>query len=340
MHLDGLRRRSRFHRQPGRTPQLRERKVLEIQTRDLAVFELLQRYRYLPINFIRALLPADLRGQSYKRFQERMGQLYHEGYLNRPNRQREAENARWRHLVYELDHRARIELRERGMNEAHRPGFGRNFRHELMVCLVQASIEIACNETPGLEYVSWRHILQHAATPESTKTSKRPFRIPVVLDGVHTAIAPDGWPSGIRYSSPSGGRYALCFPGHETDCATEPLAPSDVLARANIECKLRAYLAIYERRTHQMHFGFPNMIVPFVTTSRKRMGNMMALLAKITGGKGSSFLLFKCMPQFASMGASPEPTANFLSEPWERVGHPPLELIAELHAGAQNRGAA
>lgn len=67
------------------------------------------------------------------------------------------------------------------------------------------------------------------------------------------------------------------FPGVETDTGTEPLQTYDI-ERSSISRKFLAYLSIENNRTYHPHFGFPNMFVPFVTTTVTRMRSMMALL--------------------------------------------------------------
>ena len=83
--------------------------------------------------------------------------------------------------------------------------------------------------------------------------------------------------------------------------------------------KYFGYLEVARRKTYQKHFDFPNMIVPVVTTSKKRMLNMMKLLNETTNGKGCSFIIFKYVPHFTSMEKTPEPTDILLTRDWERV---------------------
>src|SRR5258708_36971362 len=72
-------------------------KKLEITERDLEIFKLLQRYRYLRSTFIHAFVG----GKSEPRFKERLGHLYHEGnYPNRPVEQWEYANARYKPGAY------------------------------------------------------------------------------------------------------------------------------------------------------------------------------------------------------------------------------------------------
>jgi hypothetical protein len=46
------------------------------------------------------------------------------------------------------------------------------------------------------------------------------------------------------------------------------------------------------------------------------------MVHELTTGMGSPVLLFKTMPPLDSVGAAPAPSPDFLSGPWNRVGHP------------------
>jgi len=342
MQRDTLNRRKRFHKLPGKTKHTGERRQLEITARDVAVFKILARYRYLPIDFIWRLLPADIRGTCYKRFQERMGELHHQDYLNRPRAQRRSENAKSRPLIYELGSQGKAECRARGIEIYPRLSDRQQFPHDLMACMVMAYIEIACAETQGLQLVTWEDILEHPATPEVLRASKHPLsipKIPIRLNGTSVSAKRDSRPFGIRGYGDGGNHYAFCSTGIEADCSNEPLRPSDITARANIEAKLRGYLYIEEEKVYQTHFGFPNNLDFFITTSKRRMRNIMQLFSDLTGGKGADHVLFAYLPNMNSVETAPEPNAEFFLQNFERVGHPPFNIINELHAALQ-KGAA
>ena len=95
-------RRSRMRRK-------RTGKRIELSERDIEIFRLLDRYRYLRSNFLYAFVG----GASETRFKERLGDLYHEGgYIDRPRQQWQFANCRSMPIIYELgDAGARV-LRE------------------------------------------------------------------------------------------------------------------------------------------------------------------------------------------------------------------------------------
>jgi hypothetical protein len=122
-------------------------------------------------------------------------------------------------------------------------------------------------------------------------------------------------------------RSFLFFPGVEADCGTEPVDATDP-ERSSIAKKFAAYLAIAEQGIHRSHFGFPNFFVPFITTTEARLNSMMALVERLTGKQGSKILLFKTFPTLTSPERPPAAGGHMLTEPWHRVGFPPLCLSA------------
>jgi hypothetical protein len=137
MPLDSLNRRLRYHRK-------RIGKNITLTERDARIFRLLDRFRYLRSTFIHAFV-----GGNEKRLIERLGDLFHEGYLHRPTQQWQAFNARYTPAVYELDELGAALLRGRGEERTFadlvsrgRMGANRQFAHALMICDTLASIEL------------------------------------------------------------------------------------------------------------------------------------------------------------------------------------------------------
>src|ERR1700692_4432912 len=102
-----------MHRQPRRSRMRRTRtgKRIELTARDIEIFRLLEQYRYLRSTFIYAFVG----GESEKRFKERLGDLFHEGYIDRPNQQWEFARARHLPTVHESDTGAARALRDSGI---------------------------------------------------------------------------------------------------------------------------------------------------------------------------------------------------------------------------------
>src|SRR6266849_5640486 len=110
--------------------------------RDIEIFKLLTRYRYLPSDYIHAFVGGSLQALSRRlNFLSRKPNLY----LARPHQQRDSANANYRPLIYELDERGSRVLRERGLSFLPK-SYHRNFAHELVVAQIVASIELGKKE--------------------------------------------------------------------------------------------------------------------------------------------------------------------------------------------------
>tara|TARA_R110000868_G_scaffold71948_7_gene210094 strand:- start:763 stop:1695 length:933 start_codon:yes stop_codon:yes gene_type:complete len=296
-------------------------KRLELTARDLAIFELLERYRYLRSTFIHAFVG----GASETRFKERLGDLYHEGgYLDRPKEQWQFANARYMPVVYEATDNARRILIECGRagclegGEASKRGSGgqRQFAHTLMTCEVLASIELATIADPNLRFISAQEILIKA--PERTRNSSHPFRIPCSQPSDVTCVIPDGL-FGLEYLH--GGKKGYRFFALEVDRATMPVVRSRK-DQTSYLAKLLTYRDIIAKETHKSHLGLPNLFVLTVTVSERHKENIMQLFLKETSR--SAVFLFKALTEAAASGGVPKPDPQLLHEPWDCIGHSTL----------------
>jgi Replication-relaxation len=290
--------------------------------RDIEIFKLLVRFRYLPADYIHAFV-----GGSLKALNHRINLLSRKPnlYLARPTQQRHCADANYRRLIYQLDERGSRALRERGLSSLSKSYHG-NFNHELMVAQITASIELGTSQSPDIRLITWAEILASENTPKATRESATPasIRASYSLRGEAQTgdIIADAQPFGLERTI-DGKRSYLFFPGIEADCGTEPIDAGDP-ERSSIAKKFSAYLAVVEQGVHRSHFGFPNFFVPFITTSGVRMRSMMELLDRLTPGQGSKILLFKTFPSLTAAEKPPAPTGHMLTEPWQRVGFPPL----------------
>src|SRR5580692_9108432 len=92
-----------------RTPTCGARKAARLSAHDVAIFIALARYRYLPADYIHALI-----GGSFKHLIHRLNILSRQPnlFVARPVQQRENAAANHRHLIYELDQRGIHVLQE------------------------------------------------------------------------------------------------------------------------------------------------------------------------------------------------------------------------------------
>src|SRR5712692_10020682 len=125
-----------------RRPTLGARKTAHLSPHDIAIFAVLARYRYLPADYIHALV-----GGSFKHLVHRLNVLCREPnlFVVRPPQQRANANANHRPLTYELDLRGVQILQEQGI-EYERTRTPANFAHELMTCQIMASFELGARD--------------------------------------------------------------------------------------------------------------------------------------------------------------------------------------------------
>lgn len=330
-------RRSRFRREPiGQG--------YRITGNDVRILELLHRFRFLPSSYLTVFL--DDRNELALR--HRLTLLRHEaGLIDTPAASWQAANAHCRPAVYTLTRKGeQLLCSKRGLRPVAKGTCG--FKHELLVALFHASIALGVRDQPNIDHIGAEDILGHPKFPEAQRRKEDPFRIPVRLrytaprsgmtTTTTTSIRHDGSPFGLRYRKGAVSRY-LFFPGIEADRRTEPLS-SERSDRTSIRKHLGKTLTAFESDQYRRHLGIPNALVPIVTTSPTHMDSMMSLLLDLTDGAGSPGILFKAMPDFTTFEGFPPTTGHMLTEPWQRAGHLPYDILRELKQAAAQRQAA
>ena len=283
---------------------------IELSARDIEIFKLLSRYRYLRSTYIHAFVG----GASETRFKERLGDLFHEGYLDRPAQQWEFADARCMPAVHELGTDAVRALVESGENGGLPNTFlsaspHKQFKHSLMICEALASLELGAGASTTLRFITWPEILARA--PEATRVSPTPFRLPAPSGGY---LVPDGV-FGIEYGANAAKSYRFFV--LEADRGTMPIARS-MSGQTSYLAKPTAYGHVIARRAHKAHWGIPNLLVLTITTSEVRLTEMLKRLE----GESSAAYLFKAV-HGKELSA---PSSKLLSEPWQRSGLPPIAI--------------
>jgi hypothetical protein len=276
-----------------------DHRALYLSPRDLDIFRLLDPeygYRYLPSSWIHAFVGGDP-----LRLAKRLGRLARapNGYLTR--------HKDWyKHAVFERTAKADAQLGERRTRNRD------PFAHHLLEDIVQASIALGVAADPALRLVSWQQLAATGKVPATTLDAKRPHDIPLR----NGRLVPDGKPFAITRH----GRWLFVL-GKEIDRGTEPLIAN--YARRSIKEKLQHYHECFEDQRYTSHYGFPNSVVLFVTTSPVRMASMMELARTVIGP--CSYLLFAHTKDWANERRFPSPNGDLLG-PYQRVGHPPFNL--------------
>lgn len=271
---------------------------LAISERDLRIFRLLDpehAFHYLPSNWLHAFVGGDA-----QRVSKRLGRLAREphGYLVR-------RQARYKHAVYARTPKADAYLGEKRIRDRD------PFAHRLLQDLVTASLALTVSRTSGLTFLPWLDLAATGKIPAPTLDGPEPHAIPLQSG----KLIPDGKPIAIRAAT--RWRFVL---GLEIDRGTEPLTSPQ--ARRSIAKKLESYAECFASKLYTSHYGFPNAVVLFVTTSPARMQSMLALTERVIGP--CSYLLFARTTDWAIAPSFPPP-GDILGL-LQRVGHPPLDL--------------
>lgn len=304
----------------SRMKRTRSGKRVELTSRDIEIFRALSRLRYLSSTTLHALVG----GQSTTRFKDRLTTLFHEGFIDRPQPQWLLASCRHAPVVHELGAGAAKVLRSEADEVAPMTPLGdhphRQFQHSLMICEVLASIDLQLRQFPGRRLIGWQEIIGKAT--EHVRSSERPLRFAAsVVQGsgsrIDTVVEPDAV-FGIEYQQ--AGRTSYRFFALEADRGTMPIVRSNMNQSSYFK-KILAYRDVIARQIYKSQLGLPNLLVLTVTTSEKRMHEMMSFLQESFGA--SAPFLFK-VGQMAGHG--PDCATELMMRPWLRVGHPPLAI--------------
>jgi hypothetical protein len=265
---------------------------MKLTQRDIEVFKLLNRYRYLRRTFIHALLATPL---EQGRLRHRIYALAAARYLREPEQQKQSANYRYTPRVYELGPRGKQVLQDHGAPLVEWNGTANGFWHQLMISDVVASIEIGC---------MWR------ALPFNTRwdvLQNKPFH----LSSAHGHVRPD------ELFSINGTYFVL-----EADRGTE----------TNIKRwgeKIDKYGDGLKARTYQTEWGIQSLIILNMFISTAKAENVRTYVSD-TLGKKSRSLCFRGMKSLGSHDIAPKPIPSILDDLWHRAGHEPLTILSAL----------
>ena len=303
------------HRPTASTVQRRSRlrrtphgKRLLLTPRDLAIFKALAQYRYLRSTYLHAFVG----GQSTKRFTERLGDLFHEGYVDRPDAQWRLADCLHQPVLYELGRKAANILEDHiDIREQRRillgPASHRQFEHSVMLCDIVASIELAARASSMLRFIPMTEIVAKAPDKASVARLRLPIR-----KGEHECLVPDAL-FGLVYIS--DGRPSYRFFALEADRGSMPIrraAPRGT----SLAGKFIAYQKFLAEENHKRLIGVPNLLVLLVTTNVTRVESLMKMSPSETR------FLYKAIEPKALF----VPAAQLLLDPWDRVGSPSFRI--------------
>jgi hypothetical protein len=170
-----------------------------------------------------------------------------------------------------------------------------NYRHKILLNELRVRFEVDTRDRPEISYVEGAALLAQFATPVKT------WRVPV-MDGdkvYEDGVSPDDFGRLIFHREPKPHNFATFF--IEADRATEP-DETDTARETYPSRKMLAYYFTYMLGIHTELFGFQEFRVPILTTSPKRVENLIEVNKRFNNGEGSKLFLFT---DRASLCASP-----------------------------------
>jgi hypothetical protein len=290
---------------------------VRIGPRDLEIFKLLTRYRYLRKHVLHALIG----GNAYA-LTTRLGELYRAHYLNRPKQQWDYFNANYRPAIYELDQKGKDALVAHGLTAepmAVWPHLWNEFAHNVMLCDVLANIDVGAKAygailNPHSDAVRLPVTIAHTFKNGRTSSSTDPYN----PDAAFT----------IRYPSGRSLHFVL-----EVDTGSESLVREGNLRMSSYFKKLLQLQAVFKTRAYQ-ELGFNHLWALHVTSTLTRRDNLMQLCGTLGDGKSKSNL-FNVHPVLGQyeigdnhryVSCEPAPDGTLFGE-WQRPGYEPFNFI-------------
>jgi len=261
---------------------------------DLAVIRHVARHRFLrSIHLLRFL-----DNRSPKKLLERLGALYHNGYLDRPRAQLDYyATAGSAPIVYALGNRGAAFLAEFDgiprskvdWTDKNRTA-GRVFiEHTLLTADLAVAFECSSRRAADVRLIEASDIL--ASAPEATRNAQNPWALPArIAHGSAThdvRVIPDKV-FGLDFTQARKRSYFFV----EADRATMPVMRSHP-RQTSFHQKVLAYLAgAGAINAHGKRFSIGNFRVLTITTSQQRIATMLEAVKLATRGTGSNQFLF------------------------------------------------
>jgi hypothetical protein len=279
------RRRPRFQR--ADTPQ-----AVQITGRDVEIIRQVARHRFLRSTHIFQLI-----GGSPQKISERLGPLYHAGFLDRPRSQLEyhVRGGGSAPLVYALGNRGAQLLRiQDGLEDADVDWARKNHKtgrefilHTLAIADLRVALTLACRERKGFALLEPDQLL--AAAPEETQRARSPWSWRVRVQH-HGSIQEIGLLPDYVFALilPDGRRRPFLV---EIDRGTMPVART-TLDQSSMLRKFLAYEGGRKQAVHTSRFGWKNFRVLVSSASAERLDTMPAVITRAPELKSSPLFLF------------------------------------------------
>ena len=242
-------------------------------------------------------------------------------------------------------------LRERGLlNESvaryvakNREGKFTTLPHRIMINDIWVSVQLAARALPDIDVIRPGDII--AAAPSATRKLKNPYEIKSHarykhprsgrLHSVATGVIPDKL-FGLQ-NIRTGKQLFIMLEAHRTvpltDVSSARKTVLKTLAaylRMNARPKKRASTSQGAHPLYRKHFGIPNMMVLWATTSPQKVDNILALIDHLTGGKPTGLFGVALLPMHKNQHRSPKPDPDILAHKWQRSKREAVSILELL----------
>jgi Replication-relaxation len=270
---------------------------LRIDNRKLDMLEWLRKYERLTTEQV-----ALLDGGSEQNVSRILHRLELAGHTIRPYGQRQSFNDKREPWIHGLANQGADELAEkRGIergkldwNKKNRVAKG-NYKHKILINELRVRLEVDVRNRRHMSYIEEPALLKHLGVTSKT------WQVPIMEDGkvVEVGVTTDYFFRLVFHQEPKPHNFAT-FP-FEADRATET---NDTEREIDVYLyrKMLAYYFTYLLGIHTELFGFKEFRVPILTTSPKRVENLIEVNKRFNNGEGSDLFLFT---DRASLCASP-----------------------------------
>ena len=268
------------------------------------------RFRFLRSTDVVRLFPT----RSPRKIIERLGNLYHAGYLDRPRAQLDYfASSGSAPIIYALGNDGALALAEfngvpfpaSDWTDKNRDVKRPYIHHALLVAEVMIEFEVALRRHNDLALVDENSLL--VSLPVATRRASNPWTLTAALrQGPTRHIIPATPDAVFALHFKNVDRRSYFFV--EADRATMPITRSDI-SQSSYRRRLLAYLTAHQTKQHNLRLGVDNLRVLTITTSAERIASMIATVNEITAGKGSNMFLFTDLAALLAHG-------NPLTLPW------------------------
>ncbi len=257
---------------------------IQLTERDRQIIRTVHRHRFLRSIHITALI-----GGSSAQLLRRLQLLFHHGYLERPRAQIDYfHRGGSQPIVYGVGSKGAALLRQES-GSARRDlkwsqknrGVGRLFlEHALLISDVMVGFELACRKSGLVRLLTGDQL----PLPDELRNHREPLRWRVTLSNRQKlGLIPDQVFALEFADHPPGRNRAFYF--LEADRATMPVVRQN-LSQTSFFRKLLAYQATWIQGLHRSRFGFPRFRVITVTSSLRRVENLVAACQNLERGHG------------------------------------------------------